>query len=148
MNYVSRLLLVGMIAVGGLIALAGEAQGQVPVAVTTVQPVVPGVVGYLPERRGLFGQRIVYRPVVAPTVAAPAVTVTQPLAVSQSVAVARPVTTVAQPLAVAPTVTVARPVIAAPVVPVRSFFAPAAPVAVPVTTYRIPVTTYVPAIGY
>ncbi len=86
-----------------------RAEAQYPVA---VQPVAPVVVGYSAQRRGLFGRRIVYRPVVAPVAVAP-------------VAVAAPVT-VARPVVVAYPPTVA---------PVASYYAPAEPVA---TSYYAP----------
>ncbi len=53
------------VLVGALFVTVPEAQAQSPVVVTAYQPAVT----YLPERRGLFGQRLVYRPAV---VAAPA----------------------------------------------------------------------------
>ena len=112
---------------------ADRAEAQYPVV---VQPVAPAVVGYAAERRGLFGLRRVYRPIVAPVA-------TAPVAVETPVAVARPVVTTYRP-AVAPVTSYYAP--AAPVV--RSYYAPVAPVAVPVRTYRVPVPTYVPVIGF
>ena len=132
MRNFARYLLVAAVAVAGAIAFQSDAQAQVPIAVTTVQPVVPAVVGYTAERRGLFGRRVVYRPVVAPVGAA--------VPVASTVTVARPVVTVARPV-----VTVARPVVPAPIIappPVAAYYPPVAvPVAVPapVTTYRVPV---------
>lgn len=133
MPNVRRLLCVGLLVTCLCLAVESDASAQYPVV---VQPAVPAVVGYTAERRGLLGLRVVYRPVVAPVAAAPAV----------------------------PTVTVARPVVAAPVTlgyapvetPVTSYYAPA-PVAVPVTsyyappvtTYRVPVTSYrIPVFGF
>jgi hypothetical protein len=106
-------------------AAAQPAQAQIPVAVTAYYPAAP-VVTYLPERRGLFGQRLVYRPVVS--YAAPAVAVP---------AVAAPVTTYYAPAA-----------------PVTTYYAPAPPVTTyyappPVTTYYAPsppVTVYRPVV--
>ncbi len=114
MNNVKRILIAGLIAGVITIALQNDAKAQYPVA---VQPVVPAVVGYTAERRGLFGQRVVFRPVVANVPAAPAV------AVEPAVTVARPVVTVARPA----------------VEPVAAYYPPPAqPV---VTTYRVPVVT-------
>lgn len=110
-------LVVVCVALATFLAVAQPAQAQVSVA--TYYPAAP-VVTYLPERRGLFGQRLVYRPVVthaAPVVVAPA-----------------PVTTYYAPAV--------RATYYAPA-PVRTYYAPAVPVA-PVTVYR-PV---VPAIIY
>ena len=67
--------------------------------VAPVQTYAPVVVGYTSERRGLFGRRSVYRPVVSP-------------AVSQPIAVVTPVETIAQATAIAPApVTAARPIL-------------------------------------
>ena len=94
---------------------ASAAVAQVPVV--TYYPPQP-VVGYVPEVRGLFGQRLVYRPVVA----APAPVV----------------------LPAAPPVAV----ITAPAAPVTTYYPPAAPVAsyaAPVTTYYAPAA---PVVSY
>ncbi len=134
MRLITRILCILAVAFA-LTALTPErAEAQYPVAVPVVQPVVPAVVGYSAERRGLFGLRVVYRPVVAPVAAAP-------VAVAPTVSVARPVVTVAPSTVARPVVTVARPVVtvARPVVsvaPVATYYAP--PV-IPVTTYRYPV---------
>jgi hypothetical protein len=139
---VTRLLCVGFIATCLTWMLQSDASAQYPVAVTAVQPVVPAVVGYAPQRRGLFGRRVVYRPVVAPVVVARPVVA--------PVVVARPAlapVVVARP-GFAPVV-VARPAFA-PVMapPVSAYYAPPVRVLVPVRTYRIPVTNYVPVIGF
>jgi hypothetical protein len=122
-----------------------NATAQVPVA---VQPVVPGVVGYSAEYRGLFGRRVVYRPIVAPVAAAPVAVA--PVAVARPiVSVARPVITAA-PLAYAPVQSYYAPV-QSYYAPVQSYYAPVqsnyAPVAPVITTYRYPVTTFVPVLG-
>lgn len=118
-----------------LFLAASPAQAQRPTAVTTYYPPQP-VVTYLPERRGLFGQRIVYRPAVSYT--APAVA-TVPVAPPVAVAPA-PVTTYYAPSAAVTTYY-------APPARVTTFYAPVAPAVVapaPVTVrYRpAPVVTY------
>jgi hypothetical protein len=118
---------------------ADNAKAQRPTVVTTYYPPQP-VVTYLPERRGLFGQRIVYRPAV--TYAAPVVsTVPAPPPV---VVAPAPVTTYYAPSAAVTTYRV-------PSVPVTTYYAPPAPVVVapaPVTVrYRpAPVVTYYPPV--
>lgn len=109
---------------------ADESKAQGPAVVTTYYPPQP-VVSYIPERRGLFGWRVGYRPIVS--YSAPAVS---------AVAAPAPVTTYYAP---APTVTTryapAAPVVVAPA-PVTTHYAPAAPV----VTAPAPVTTrYAPA---
>jgi hypothetical protein len=110
-----------------LAAAPQEANAQWPV-VTTYAPVAP-VVGFVPERRGLFGLQTVYRPVVGVPAAVPVATYAPaaPVVVSRPVMVAPPVT-VAHPVVVVPSVTVARPVVVSQ--PVTTFYAPAAPAAV------------------
>jgi hypothetical protein len=105
----------------GLLAIADseQASAQSPVVVTTYSPVQP-VVAYYPQRRGLFGRRIVYRPVV--TYAVPAT----PVPATTYYAPAAPVTTYYAP---APRIAPA---------PVTTYYAPA-----PVTTYY-----YAPVIGF
>ena len=117
----------------------GTSNAQVPIA-TTFVPAAP-VVGFVPERRGLFGLRTVYRPVVGFPAAAP-VTVARPVIVSRPVTVARPVI-VTQPVTTyyapaAPTTTYY-----APAAPTTTYYAPAAPT----TTYYAPAapTYYAPA---
>jgi len=129
-----------LLASGVLFVLvADDAKAQRPMAVTAYYP-PQSVVTYLPERRGLFGQRFVYRPVVS--YAAPAVsTVPAPRVVS---------------IAPTPTTTYYAPSIAvttyyAPPVPVTTYYPPPAPVIVapaPVTVrYRpAPVITYYPPV--
>ena len=141
MDRISRLLIVVCLAACFTVAMDEQASAQYPVAVVpTVTPV-----GYAAETRGLWGRRVVYRPVYATTATAvpvAPVTVARPVIAAPSVTVARPVitaptVTVARPVIAAPTVTVARPLIAAPTVtvaPVRVY----RPV-VPVTTYYSPV---------
>ena len=82
------------------VTTTNEAAAGYPVYYAPAQPVVPAVVGYSARRAGLFGRRVVVRPIVAP-VAAPVV-------------VARPVVTATYE--VVPPVTVA--------VPVRSYRVP------------------------
>jgi hypothetical protein len=116
---------------------ADESKAQGPPVVTTYYPAQP-VVSYVPERRGLFGLRVGYRPVV--TYATPAV---------PTVAVPAPVTTYYAP---SPTVTTyyapPAPVVTAPA-PVTTYYAPPAPVVTapaPVTVRYAPapVVTYYP----
>ena len=131
MRTITRSSTLGIFALVLTFAFQSDASAQYPVA---VQPAVPAVVGYAAQRRGLFGRRVVYRPVVAPIPVAP--------------------------VPVAPVVTVARPVVAAPV---TVGYAPAvapvtvryAPVVAPVAAYRIapapilpPVQTYRVAVPY
>ncbi len=126
MSGIKRSMLVGFLAAAFCLTYPENASAQYPVA---VQPVAPAVVGYTAHRRGVFGRRVVYRPVVAPVApvvpAAPVVTVARPV-----VTVARPVVSVARPV-----VTVARPVVpVVTVAPVAAYYAP--PV---VRAYRVPV---------
>jgi hypothetical protein len=118
--------------------LTDGAKAQRPTVVTTYYPPQP-VVTYLPERRGLFGQRIVYRPALS--YAAPVVsTVPAPPPV---VVAPAPVTTYYAPSAAVTTYY-------APPAPVTTYYAPAAPVVVapaPVTVrYPPPVVTYYPPV--
>ncbi len=120
-------------------ATPAETNAQV---VTTLVPATP-VVGYVQERRGLFGRRTVMRPVIAAvpvtTVVAAPVTVARPVVVSQTMTSFHPVTvaapvTVARPVVVSAPVTVQRPIVVSKIVTV------ARPVVVsqPVTTYYAP----------
>ena len=113
---------------------------QYPI-ITSVPSSFPAVVSYVSERRGLFGRRVVYRPIVTPVArAVPAVT-------SYPVAVSRPVV-VAPPVAVATPLVVRYP---PPTPRVSRYYTPMppAPVLVPLRPYQIPVTTYyVPVVGY
>ena len=168
MRILIRILCAGMFAFCFAFTSPQDASAQYAVAVT---PVAPAVVGYAPERRGLFGRRVVYRPVVTPvaaavrvapvTVARPVVTVARPVVTVARpvVTVARPVVTVSRPVVTVsrpvvsvarPVVTMARPVVtvARPVVtaPVTSYYAPAV---APVTTYYPPPAPVVtPIIGF
>ncbi len=135
MGIYMRCLLVAAVMSGAVISMSSESEAQVPVAVS---PAVPAVVGYTAERRGLFGWRVVYRPVVAPVAAAVPVA-----GVAPTVTVARPVVTVARPVVTQRVVVGYAP----PAVPVTSFYAPpvGVPVPAPITTYRVPV---VPVVGF
>lgn len=110
-----------------LVAAPHKACAQWPV-VTTYAPAAP-VVGFVPERRGLFGLQTVYRPIVGVPAAVPVATYVPaaPVVVSRPVMVAQPVI-VARPVVVAPPVTVAHPVVVSQ--PVTTYYAPAAPAAV------------------
>ena len=133
MTKLVRCLLLAGSAAAAITILPNEAHAQQAFAVT---PAAPAVVGFTAERRGLFGWRTVYRPIVAPVATAvpvaPAVTVARPVisqsVISQSVVMARPV--ISQPV-MSQSVVMARPVVSEPVVvgfapsaaPVTSFFA-------------------------
>ncbi len=123
-------------------ATASDATAQ---AVVTYYPSAP-VVGYAPEVRGLFGRRLVYRPVVAAPVAtyyAPA-----PAAVTSYYAPAPMMSYYAPPVAAPAAVTsYYAPAVAAPVA-VTSYYAPAAPLVYPgrVVTYRVPARVMVPPV--
>ncbi len=114
--------------------------------VTTVRSDQSAVIGYVRERRGLFGLRTSYRPIVgrvpvqktvtvqhSPTyVAAPVVVKPVPVAVRPVPVAVQPV-----PVAVQPTpVVVTKPVPVA--VPTTTYLAPAPPTPIPVTTYHTP----------
>lgn len=120
MGRIPRLLSCALIASCFVVAQSENAEAQYPGYYSSVAPAV-GVVGYSARRGGLFGQRVVVRPVVG------------------TVAVARPV--------YAQQYVAARPVVAVPTV-TRAYYVPPVRVAVPVTTYRVPVTRYVPVYGY
>ncbi len=134
MNRIKKTLMVGLIVVAISLTFQADAKADYPVL---VQPAVaPTVVGYSVRRAGLFGQRVVMRPVVAPAIPVSTVTVSRPV-----VTVARPAVVVERPLVTVerPVVTVARPLVSvgyAP--PVAAYYRPV----VPVVTYRMPVTTY------
>ncbi len=119
---------------------ADSAQAQRPIAVTAYYPPQP-VVSYFPERRGLFGQRVVYRPALsyaAPVVSA--VPAPPPVVVAPA-----PVTTYYAPSAAVTTYRV-------PSVPVTTYYAPApvvvAPAPVTVRYRPAPVVTYYPPVVY
>ena len=138
MQTFTRFFCAAVIVAGWMLTTTTDVKAQYPVYSVPVAPVAPAVVGYAPERRGLFGQRVVYRPVVGAVTAAVPVPVA-PVTVARPVIVGRP----ALPVAVAPA-------------PVTAYYAPAAPVGVPapiavpapVTTYRVPITPLVPVIGW
>jgi len=125
MQAVTKNVVAGLIASFMALAVQSDAKGQYAVA---VQPVTPAVVGYAAERRGLFGRRVVFRPVVGQVPIAPVVTVAQPIFTAPIIA---PVT-----VGYAPVVTQYQ----APV-PVATYYRAPAPVA---TYYRAPapVVTY------
>ena len=117
-------------ALVGLTAPAAVAQGPI----VTYYPPSP-VVGYVPEVRGLFGQRLVYRPVVA----APAARVATYYAPAPMVGYGVPVTTYYAPAA---------PVVSYPA-RVTTYYAPAGPVVgypARVTTYYAPVRVVAPPV--
>ncbi|MCR9293396.1 MAG: hypothetical protein NXI32_11800 [bacterium] len=133
------------------VASPNSAAAQYPVIITPPQPALQAVVGYTPEPRGLWGQRVMMRPVVAPVT-----TVLQPAALPTATTqvfgttVARPVI-VARPNLAFPMVApanisasnISAPAITrGPVVPstYSSYYAPLAPVAAVAT----PAITVVP----
>ncbi|MCP4941946.1 MAG: hypothetical protein GY924_08205 [Planctomycetaceae bacterium] len=109
MRSISTYFGVGLLAVGVMLADQRDAEAQYPYTINAgatyvapVQAYAPAVVGYTAERRGLFGRRTVYRPVLGPSVAQP-------------IAVVAPVQTITQATAYAPApITAARPVLQAP----------------------------------
>ena len=117
-------LMAGCFGAGGLLATS-EAQAQVPMSVTTVQPAAVPIVSFVPERRGLFGLQTVYRPVVAFAAPAPA-----------PVVVASPVVQAYYGAPVLPPVTVHR-------MPVTSFR-----VATPTVVAPAPVTVFSPPVQF
>ncbi len=148
MPNVTHLLCIGLIA--SCVTLASQRRVSAQSAVVVAE--VPSVVGYTAERRGLFGRRIVYRPVVTPVAAtvpvAPTVAVARPVISTAGVAVdyapmAAPVTSYYAPSA---------PVVTryyAPSAPVVTrYYAPAQPVVVPVRSYRVRVAPYIPVFGF
>lgn len=141
-----NLMVVGaaLAACGVLLAGAPDAAAQGP-AVVAYYP-APPVVTYVPEVRGLFGQRLVYRPVLAAPVAvaavpAPAIVAAPPVTTYYAPAPAVGVTTYYAPAPAAVTSFYA-PAVAAPVVSypgrVTAYYAPARVVAPPVVTYYPP----------
>jgi hypothetical protein len=100
-----------------------ETAAQGPMVVSAYYP-PPPVVTYLPERRGLFGQRLVYRPVVTTAVPGFAVPVSPPVVFRYAPPVAVPAFPV-QPAAVM--VPVPPPVVVrfAPPPPVVTYYPPA-----------------------
>jgi len=118
-----RLLL--LVAIPGLFAFIVADQATAQVAVTAYYPARPAA-AYYPARWGLFGRRLVYRPVMA--YPAPVTAYYPPAPVTRYYAPA-PVTTYYAP----PVTTYYAPT------PVTTYYAPAA---VPVTTYYAPVYAY------
>lgn len=110
MRFVTRLLCIAAVAAAFVVAPEKQASAGHPVYYAPATPVVPAVVGYSARRGGLFGQRVVMRPVVAPVAAAPVI-------------VAPPVVTAYYP-----------PAVPAVAVPVRSYRVPYATI-VPVYPY-------------
>lgn len=132
---------------GLLIPAPSEAQAQVPMAFTTVQPAAVPVVTYMPERRGLFGLQTVYRPVVTFAAPAPVVVASPVVQTFQPAPVLAPVTVHRMPV---PVTTFRAPVVVAPA-PVTTFRPPVvlAPAPAPVTVFSPPVqvvTPYAPVI--
>lgn len=140
-----RLVGAALAAWGVLLGVAYDAAAQGPVVV--YYPASPAVT-YVPEVRGLFGQRLVYRPVLAAPVAvaaAPAVVVARPVTTYYAPAVSAPVTSYYAPAVPAPATTYYAP---APVA-VTSYYAPAVPVlSAPagVTAYYAPARVVVPPV--
>ena len=111
MRFILTFLGVGLMAVGLTLADQREAEAQYPYTINAgqayvapvqayvapVQAYAPAIVGYTAERRGLFGRRLVYRPMLGP-------------AVAQPVAVVAPIQTITQATATAP---ITAPIIAA-----------------------------------
>ena len=99
--------------------------------VTTFRSNEQAVIGYARERRGLFGLRTSYRPIVG------RVPVEKTITVRHSPAYVAPVAVQPVPVAVQPApVVVTRPV-AVPV-PATTYLAPVSPTPIPVTTYHTP----------
>ena len=132
MRFTKQCLMAALAAGCMMFGLEGQARAQFPIVVTPPQPVLPAVVGYSTERRGLFGQRVVMRPLVSPVATLPAPPV---------VVAARPVVT-----ATAPPVITLPPAVSTSVGYTTYYtpsIIPAAPLAVPLAP--VPVTSYLPA---
>lgn len=136
---------------------AGEAKtfAQYP-SVTAYRPVVPATVSYVPMRRGLFGRRTVYRPVITPLPATTTVISAPPA--TQTIVTARPVVE-AYPVAPATPIPTAAPAITPvptvapttrPIPKVSAYYTPMQPTRVPspVPQYVVPVVPAVPVVGY
>lgn len=115
MRHFTLVLCVAAIAACLTVVPEKTASAQYPYYYAPVQPVVPAVIGYTARRRGLFGRRVVVRPIVAPVVAAPMV-------------IARPVVTARYGY----------------VAPATAYYPPPVPVVAPVMTYRVPYAAYYP----
>ena len=115
--------LVAIAALAGSLFFFADAQQASAQYVTTYYTPAPAV-GVIPVRRGLFGLRTGYVPVVTGTVPVPVTTMYAPAPVTTMYAPA-PVTTMYAPA----------PVMAAPV---TTYYAPAPIMAAPVTTYYAP----------
>ena len=122
MHRLIRLMCVVALTAAFFVAAERPSDAGYPVYVAPAPVVAPAVVGYTARRGGLFGQRTVMRPVVAPLAA--------PVAVA--------------PIAVAPARTTAlkpAPVVVAPTV--RAYYAPPVQYVAPaVTVYHLPVVAY------
>lgn len=151
MRSISTCFGVGLLAVAVMLADQREAEAQYPYTINAgatyvapVQAYAPAVVGYTAERRGLFGRRTVYRPVLGPSVAqpvavvAPVETITQATAITPApiapapIAAARPVLQASAvyqaPVASAPVIVSQRVVTSGPVVVGRPVISDSAPV--------------------
>jgi hypothetical protein len=132
----TRSLGIGVAALAAWAAVLGAASDAA--AQWPVYYPAPAAVGYAPEIRGLFGRRLVYRPVVAAPVAfAPVVA---PIPVAAPVPVVRaPVTAfyAPGPVAVASYYAPSVPMVGAPV-RVTTYYAPRRVVVPPVVTYYPP----------
>lgn len=141
-----RLVGAALAVCGVLLGVASEATAQGPLVYYPASPAVT----YVPEVRGLFGQRLVYRPVLAAPVAvaaapAPPVVVARPVTTYYAPAVSAPVTSYYAPAVPAPVTTYYAPAPAA----VTSYYAPAVPVlSAParVTAYYAPARVVVPPV--
>jgi hypothetical protein len=122
MRSISTYFGVGLLAVGVMLADQRDAEAQYPYTinggasyVAPVQAYAPAVVGYTAERRGLFGRRTVYRPVLGPSVAQPIAVVAPVETITQATAFAPVPITAARPV-LQPTAVYQSPLAAAPVV--------------------------------
>jgi hypothetical protein len=131
MRSISTYLCFGLMTVGMGLADHRQAQAQYPYTINTAptyiapaQAYAPAIVGYTAERRGLFGRRTVYRPVLGPSVAQPIAVAAPVETITQATAFAGPSIagpsiagpSVAAPFIAAPPIAAARPVIQAPMV--------------------------------
>ena len=79
MSTITRFICVATIFTCGVLTSQSESKAQYPVYYAPASTVAPAVVGYTARRGGLFGQRVVVRPVVAPVMAPSAVVVERPV---------------------------------------------------------------------